>query len=213
MRPTNIYAMNRPALLLVLVLPLVFPGCLGQKTIVQQYYILEAGVYDSNDSVRPSPLPLRCLVQATEVDKAYAGTRIASRVQSNEIAYFQNHQWAARPEYYFTQIITDFFDNQGVFLETTGRILVGRPDVLLSTRIHNVEMVVSQRAVSARLNLEFQLTDASSGMVVVQHKSDRTKSMEDRSMNQFANMIGEMLSEELTALMVLIRGADWPERK
>lgn len=205
--------MIRPAPLLVLGLMLAFPGCLGQKKIVQQYYILEAGVYDSNDSVRPSPLPLRCLVQAAEVDKAYAGTRIVSRVQSNEIAYFQNHQWAVRPEYYFTQIVSDFFDQRGVFVETTGRILVGRPDVLLSTRIHNVEMGVSQRGVSARLNLEFQLTDASSGMVVVHHKSDRTKSMEDRSMNRFANMIGEMLSEELAAFMGLIRGADWQERQ
>jgi ABC-type uncharacterized transport system auxiliary subunit len=177
---------------------LVFGGCLGRRKMVQHYYTLEvpagAVVPQQPDA---AALPFSSRIESVAVDRAYAGTRIALRRQSSEIAYYHHHEWAVRPEYAFTRMLAAYLEERRIFKEVSAGAMVKGTDYSISVEVFHLEMVQGDKGLDARLGLVFRLFSRHSGEEILRHRCDRSQTLVRSSMNEFASAIGVLFAGEL----------------
>ncbi len=190
--------MKRSYLFVLLLLIISVNGCRQQKQIGKRYYIIEMSPKETitkKDTF--STIDKYCEVNPIVIFPAFASKKIAIRKNTHEINYFKNHEWAIRPSKNLTSITVQFLNNYGVFNNASERYWKITPDYQLKTTIYQLQVVEKENRLKAHLNLEIKLIDAETDEIIIRHKADRYKPLEEKTINLFASAIGEMFSNAL----------------
>lgn len=181
----------------ILVFSLVMLGaCRSAKRTAPRFYVLEIP-HDKNLTDTLPPLPFAVELQSVEVHPAFASNQIAVREDSHELKYFVNYQWAGRPAQMIERYVQNYFERTGVFKEIHTRYWNELPDLALQVHVYQLEVIYQQKNYYANLNVEFRLVNPQDRSLVLSHSSDRTRLLEKRNVNLFADAISLMLFEQL----------------
>ena len=183
-----------PLLAILLLSSVLLPGC-GKKTLIRNYYVLEAPT-PSEPAAEIRPMPVNVDVRDFRVAKAFDQTRIALRKASHELVYFYYHHWAVRPSYAVADLVYDILDDRAVFQRCT-RGFSYNPDYIVSGEVRAIERLNRDKKEYAHVSAVFELLDAKTGLPRVRHEFDRMRALEDdRSMNTFASAVSVLLARE-----------------
>lgn len=189
--------------IILLVLAVALAGCRGSKPVIPKYYVVE---YPHEQSVSLIDtiitLPNSVEIAQVEVYPAFATHRIAVRENTHELRYFSNSEWAVRPEQSITNYINEFLQVNRFFEVVSTRYWNELPDYRLETTVYQMEILQDRNTFLAHLHLKFSLTNIESERVIVTHTADRTRELERRNLNLFADAINHMLFEELQRFFV-----------
>ncbi len=202
----NFFAMNKHVLIPIFLL-LAFAGCRSGSEVTTQHYLLEMPAeYEFIWEGEPGPLPASCEVLGPDVVPAYSSHRIAVREESHQIRYFGFNEWAIRPDQVFHQMVVDFLKENRVFEELAyGRVVIPA-DYVLETEIIHLEADNRQEMFRARLHVEFRLRENETDKILLTHREDRMETLEGRNLNDFAETVSRMFTEELAAFTESITG-------
>jgi ABC-type uncharacterized transport system auxiliary subunit len=182
----------------------VFLSC-GERVLIRNYYILELPSRGSYQAIPEKPLQGTCEILDTKVPPAYAQQRIAVRIKSHEISYYQYHYWAVNPSENFTSLLEQQIQMSGIFADSKSGFLKKIPDYQISSRVYNLETLDKGEIFYAHLQMEMQWLDVKSGMTLVRHNFDRTKALEERDLNQFAAELSVIFQEETDHFLTKIK--------
>lgn len=178
----------------------IVSGCLGSKTQVPSFYLLE---YPAERTVSfgeaDNPLPVIVEAEDVNVSPAFASYEIAIRANTHEIRYFAQHRWATRPVKSMTSFLLTFFERNDVFENAGPRFWKVPPHYKLRTNIHQMEIFEEDKMFYARLHLELQLIKTDTEQVILTHVADNRQALDERDMNLFADAISNMFFDELQA--------------
>jgi ABC-type uncharacterized transport system auxiliary subunit len=178
----------------------VFGSCSSNKTLTTKYYVIEHPTNaDTLHYGTNTPLDTWCEIVPVEISPAFAVQQIASRTNSHEIIYYNQHQWAVRPESFFTQMLVEHFTENRLFAGAATRFWRINPDYKLQTTVYKLESVNQNNQLAAHLELKFVLMDTQSNKPICEHSANRTELLQERSLNFFAAAIGTIFHEELQA--------------
>ncbi len=184
---------------------LFFAGCRSTKPVQNNFFILELPsslVEDARIGIRT--IDATCEIRKVEVAPPYASHQIAIREDTHRIRYFSFNEWAYRPDLSLTNMTLSFLEKHRFFREiVTGR-LQEAPDYTLKTTVHRLEVDHLHEAFEARLMVEFVLLETATAKPVIHHRADRTRTLEENSLNLFAGAVSDLFSEELVAFMNLV---------
>lgn len=139
--------------------------------------------------------PLEVDVRDFQVSRAFAQTRIALRTESNEINYFYYHHWAIRPSYAVADQVYNILNQKALFAKCT-RGISHEPDYRIEGNVQAIERNHMNDSQSAHLVMTMQFTDTESSLSHVQHRFDRSLPLDDKSMNNFAEKMSQIILEE-----------------
>ena len=168
----------------------------SKGTMLRKYYVLEPQRFFSlNDFGITESLPFKTDVREFIVAKPFAQTRIASRSASHEMNYFQYHHWATRPTASVTYMVYRLIENSGLFTRTSYGFSADA-DYIITGDIHKLELIEEKKGMSAHLGITFRLIRNETETVEARYDFDRTVELEERTMNQFAWIVSELIREE-----------------
>jgi ABC-type uncharacterized transport system auxiliary subunit len=177
----------------------------GRMSIPIKYYVIEP--VTANNPVAGNKgflINAICEIKPVEIFSAFASTRIAHRNESHEITYYGHHQWAVMPELELTKILEHALKHKNIFRTVSTRFWKVAPDYLLETTVYQLETIQERKSLSARLNISFNLMDATTNEVVLTHAADRIEPLEQNNMNLFAAAISEIFENEINNLSLKI---------
>lgn len=189
--------------LLITLLIFMIAGCGSNKTVLKKYYLIEPSA-STEIAVAEKTADVLCEVADVVVAPAFATTQIALRDDSHQLQYFGQHEWAVRPQETFLHHILKHLSERETFKRVANRFWHTPATFTLNTRIHNLEVIQKEKAFFAHLHIEFTLIETNTDKVVVKHKADRERQLEEKDLNLMAQAISELLSEELVQLTDLI---------
>lgn len=182
---------------LLIILPLaIFAACRSSKPVDPRYYLLELPVEKLTDDTLQM-LPFVVEVLAVDVHPAFASHQIAVREKSHEIRYFSHHQWAVRPGQSLTRFVEEYFGRTRMFRHTDTRFWDIQPDYKIKTMVYQVEVVKDRNDYLAFLHVEFQLINAQDGEVMTVHTASKSRLLQRRNLNLFAEAVNLLFFEEL----------------
>ncbi len=181
-------------------------GCISEKKIDRKYYTIEIPASQfpvSNDS---TPLINKSLeVSQVEINPVYEKTQIVNRINSNEINYFIYHQWAVQPAEAAKNLITGYLEATNIFKSVNSGSILTASDYTMVTSINILELVEIQKSFTAHINLEFKIFDNSDNQVIISQKADRTRALQQKDINLFAEQVSNLIFEELNKFAILIK--------
>lgn len=190
--------MNRFVILLLIALMFSIVSCNNQKAAVKKYYVLKAPEATAFvDRTFDRSIDEFCEVEKVNIFPAFESRKIANRSQSHEVTYYNSHEWAVRPGEILTNMLVDFMDKKGLFNRVATRYWEVSPLYKVETTIYQLEVVNSDNGLAAHLHLEFRLVFSDTQEVIVKHKINRTKPMEEKKINFFATSISDMFYSAL----------------
>ncbi len=183
---------------------LLFTGCRSTKPVQNNFFLLELPAALIEDTrMEIMTLDVSCELRRVEVAPPYASHQIAIREDTHKIRYFSFNEWAHRPELSLTNMTLNFLEKHRFFREiATGR-LREPSDYIFKTTVHQLEVDHLHEVFEARLMVEFVLLETETATPVIHHRVDRSRPLEENSLNLFAAAVSEMFSEELVAFMNL----------
>lgn len=184
---------------------LLFAGCRSTQPVQNNFFLLELPPAFFEDSQRRvKSIDATCELIKVEVAAPYASHQIAIREDSHRMRYFSFNEWAHRPGQSFSNMAFRYLEEGKFFRELyTGRHRE-TPDYLIETEVYHLEVDNRSGLFEARLVVEFQLLNAETHEPVVQHRSNRTRSLQENSLNLFAAEISNLFYEELINFMDLV---------
>lgn len=186
-----------PVTLYLLGMALLALSC-GSKTVIRQYYLIEFPVAaDSAALARPPLSNGYCEIAPLEIAPAYAQKRIAVRIGSHELNYYQHHEWAVRPEEAVAAQLETYLRSRRLFATVSSRLGREAPQYELYTRIYQLEAVEERNRLATRLRLDWELYDRVSGERVVLHSFNESQTLPKRNLNLFAAALSGILKTEL----------------
>ncbi|MFW5657393.1 MAG: ABC-type transport auxiliary lipoprotein family protein [Bacteroidota bacterium] len=198
--------MYRKRILFFIVSAALLVSCGSQKTVVKKFYVIEyPEIYDV---ISVDSLPLTsafCRIQDVEVYPAYAARQIAHRNRSNEIQYYQNHEWAVRPEIFLNHLVRDYLEKTNIFAGVATRYWKVEPEYSFETTIYNLEILQQESKLSAHVRLEMRLVERVSGKTLVRHTANVTSPLEKKDLNVAASLISSIFTAELEQATQKIR--------
>ena len=103
-------------------------------------------------------------------------------------------------------MVVDFLKENRVFEELAyGRVVIPA-DYVLETEIIHLEADNRQEMFRARLHVEFRLRESETDEILLTHREDRFETLEGRNLNDFAETVSRMFTEELAAFTESITG-------
>lgn len=184
---------------------LVFVGCRSTQPLQNNFFLLElppVALYETAERVKTIDGTFE--VQRVEVAPAYASHQIAVREDTHRIRYFSFNEWAHRPALSLTNMTFSFLEEGRFFREiVTGR-LHGTPDFVLKTMVRHMEVDHQSDVFEARLVVEFRLLNAETEEIILHHRADRNRLLDENSLNLFAAAVSELFAEELHAFVDLV---------
>jgi ABC-type uncharacterized transport system auxiliary subunit len=175
-----------------------FAGCLGRKTVLQNYYLIEQQKQNgASDSVSTPVADAACLISPVRVRSAFSGQRIAVRTGTHELNYYGHHQWAVRPEEALSDLMLDYFRRRPVFSKIFVSIGKSLPRYRLETEIKHLEVIQQKSNLLAHINVSFRLRDAVSRNVIQEHTADRRLPLSEKDLNLFAAYVSEVFCRQL----------------
>jgi ABC-type uncharacterized transport system auxiliary subunit len=180
-------------------------GCLGRKSVMQNYYLLELpAVADSSGKLEEPVSDASCILSPVVVHSAFSSHRIAVRTQSHELNYYGYHQWAVRPDESFSKLLIEFFEQRAVFADIVTNIMQPSSQYRLATEIDYLEVVQVENNLLTHLSLSCQLLDNASGEVVLFHEADRRVPLATKNLNHFAAAVSDIFYQELHQFSTMI---------
>ncbi|MFW5706775.1 MAG: ABC-type transport auxiliary lipoprotein family protein [Bacteroidota bacterium] len=170
-------------------------GCRSSKPVAPTFYTIEYP-FERQVADTLEVLPFTLEIKDVDVHPVFSSNQIALREADNEIKYFVNHQWAARPHQSLERFILAYFNQNRVFQNVRSRFWDLQPDYQLYTSIYHLEIVRNKKDFYARLHLEFRLDDAQ-GKTILRHTADNSRLIESRDLNLFTTAVNNMFFEEL----------------
>lgn len=188
-----------------LILPLLSLALLalscGSRTVTRQYYVIEFSVASDSAALARPPLSNGyCEIAPLEIAPAYAQKRIAVRIGTHELNYYQEHEWAVRPDDAIAAQVEDYLQSRRLFAMVSSRLGREVPQYELYTRIYQLEAVDQKNRLLAHLRLDWELYDRVSGERAVIHSFNRSQVLQKRNINLLAAAVSGILEAELTRL-------------
>jgi ABC-type uncharacterized transport system auxiliary subunit len=190
-------------ILIAAISAIIFAGCRSSKPVAPSFYTIEYP-FDRQIADTLDALPFTLEIKDIDVHPAFGSTQIAIREATNEVKYFVNHQWAARPHQSIERFILAYFNRNPVFQKIDNRFWNAQPDYQLFTSVYHLEIVRDRKDFYARLHIEFKLVDAD-GKTIVRHAADNSRLIESRDLNLFTTAVNNMFFEELNFFTRKIR--------
>lgn len=177
----------------------VLSGCGSQNRIVNKYYLIEKpdAPEFSLDLQQPC-INEYCQISPVEISPAFGTQKIAIRRNSHEIVYYSYHHWAERPDVFLTAVMEDFYSHVPVFKGISTHLRDSVPVFTIVSFIDKLEVLESDKSMSAHLSLEFRLSDEVRKETILLHSADRTQILVNNDLNLFAAAIGKMFYDELS---------------
>jgi len=177
---------------------LAFGSCSSNKTLTTKYYVIEQPSHaDTLHQVTDTLLNIWCEIGSVEIYPAFAVQQIANRTKSHELVYYNHHQWAVRPETFFTQMLIEHFGENNIFAGAATRFWRINPDYSLQTTVYKLETLNLNKQLAAHVELKFTLMDTQTNKTLYEYKVDRTEWLQERDLNLFASAIGTIFHEEI----------------
>jgi hypothetical protein len=101
-------------------------------------------------------------------------------------------------------LILNHFSDRQTFKRVANRFWHTPPTFTLHTTLHHIEVFQKEKALYAHLNIEFSLVETETDRVLLKHKADQERRLEQKDLNLMAKTISNLLSEELVKLTSLI---------
>jgi len=220
-------------LLPTLGLMILLSGCMSEKAVITRHYTIEweddrkeeagenhrkeeagenhrkeeAGENQRKEEAGGNQglVPGRLEIDQVEISPLYEKTQIVNRSDSHEISYYRYHQWAIRPAVAVMEVIRTYIEGAGMFESVSSQYSRAIPDYHFMTTIRQLELIESKNQFLAHLHIEFSLVSHADGSTLLEHRADRTTSLEKKELNLFAAAISDMLVSELRAFDDLFR--------
>jgi ABC-type uncharacterized transport system auxiliary subunit len=175
---------------ITLAMLLVLPSCLGQRTTVRTYYVL------NEEPLEPLPEPLfhgLLRVRNLNADEIYEKFQIIVRRSPYELRYTDTSVWAVKPYQMVSDIIASALEDTGAFEEVTRELGDSRPDYTLGGDLHAIEIYDSDDIWYAHLSLSLVLNKYSSGERLWSYAYDERKLLSSPSFSHAVRAISELL--------------------
>lgn len=175
-------------------------GC-GSRTVTRQYYLIEFPTASDSAALSRAPFSSAyCEIAPLEIAPAYAQKRIAVRIGTHELNYYQEHEWAVRPDEAIAAQVEDYLQSRRLFARVSSRLERETPQYELYTRVSQLEAIDQKKRLLAHLRLDWELYDRVSGERAVLHSFNESRTLQKRNINLLAAAVSDMLKEELTRL-------------
>jgi len=187
-------------------LMILLSGCLSEKAAINRHYTIE-WTDDRKEAEAPdtSLIGGLCEIDQVEISPLYEKTQIVNRSDSHEVTYYRYHQWAIRPSVAVMEVIRTYLEGAGLFENVSARFSRAIPDYRFTTTIRQLEVIENKNQFLAHLNLEFRIINNADGSTLLEHRADRTESLDKKELNLFASAVSHMLVSELRTFEVMIR--------
>ncbi len=174
-------------------------GCGSQNATVNKYYVIEMPEEALKDYIKDTSVIVNeyCEIEKTNIYPAFATRKIANRSKSNEIKYYAYHEWAVRPEEYFSDITVEFFEKTGTFKGIASRYWEILPKYKLKTSIFQIEVINKNKDLAAHLGIEFILEHNKTRKTIISYRTDKTIPLAEKNLNLFAENTSKMFYESL----------------
>jgi ABC-type uncharacterized transport system auxiliary subunit len=193
-------------LITALALMLLFSGCLSEKSAITRHYTIEwTGERKEAGSAANPLIAGRCEIDPVEVHPLYEKTQIVNRSDSHEVTYYKYHQWAIRPSVAVMEVVRAYLVDAGMFESVSARYSRNIPDYRFSTTIRQLEVIESKHQFQAHLDIEFRIISNGDGRILMEHRADRTGTLDKKELNLFASAVSNMLVSELNTFEEMIR--------
>lgn len=184
---------------------LLFTSCISEQSVTKKYYV----IYMENDQADLDTIGFEtilgsCEIEQVEINSVYESNQIVNRSDSHEISYYKYHQWAVRPAVTIVELIKNYLDINDIFQSISTRYSRAIPEYRFATYIHHLEVIESNDAFSAHINIEFKIIDNTTNQVLIKHDADRTEALSAKDLNLFARTISNILLSELKAFTIMI---------
>jgi ABC-type uncharacterized transport system auxiliary subunit len=183
-----------------LIVGLLFTACRSGRSVADKYFLIEFDKAQSGSLAdRGQPVNKSCYLAPVWVYPAFSTHQIALRSNTHELSYFSFNEWAVRPADSFEEILLDFFKENAVFRTFTFAETIYPAELRLETRVLRLEVLTTNTAFAAHLQLEFLLYDQPGNTLLLRHVSAEQRELENRNLNDFAASIGALFTEALYA--------------
>lgn len=177
----------------------------AKRKIENKFYLIEPIALDTATvNQRAVVIDAACQVVPVEIYPAFATTRIAHRSESHQITYYTHHHWAVMPDVLLTQIIEHDLQRQSLFWQVDSR-LRSKPGYILETEVLQLETMTLRNDLSAHLSIKFRLLDANNQRELLQYSADRLEPLQKKDLNLFAEVINNIMHQELNILSEKIK--------
>ncbi len=196
--------MKRKLFLFSLLLLLLYViGC-GKKAVIRKYYVLEPDTLITNQDMAISAfLPYNVDVREFTIAKAFSQPRIAVRLKSHKINYYYYHLWATHPSSAITYMVFRLVEGCGMFKKTNLGFSV-EADYIITGNIDKLEVIEKKNKLLAHLDMSFKLIDNRIDEVVLQKSYNHIVPVKDKSINDFAAEISNLLKQNTTDYLMQI---------
>jgi ABC-type uncharacterized transport system auxiliary subunit len=183
---------------LIIIVLIALWGCSSNKTLTTKYYVIEKpAAQDSLIVQADTSLNAYCEIEPVELYPAFAVQQIANRTKSHEIVYYNYHQWAVRPERFFTLMLQEYFIDNKLFAGAATRFWRINPDYKLQTTIYQLETTNQGKQLAAHIAFRMSLISTEESQLICEHRVDRTELLAENDLNYFALTVGKIFTQEM----------------
>jgi len=188
----------KPAITLSIGIFILLSSCMSEKAVIKKYHVIEIPTLPADIALTGGEvINGTCEIEPIEINTVIDRNQIVNRSQSNEIIYYQNHQWAVRPSVSIMELVSTFLEHSAIFEGVSTRFSRIVPDYRLNTFVKQLEVIESKKSFSAHLEVEFRLLRNADSEIIVKYQADRTRPLEENDLNLFAAEISNILASEL----------------
>ncbi|MDZ4183334.1 MAG: ABC-type transport auxiliary lipoprotein family protein, partial [Candidatus Cloacimonadaceae bacterium] len=183
--------------LIVILISALLSGCFGKvDRISTNYYVLDYKKATENPNlVMKEPFPKTLEVMETDVNRTYSRNQLVVKENFSRIRYLPYDVWASRLSSSVPDLIVQRIRAYNVFTQVDRSTGDTAPSYYLDTTIHSLEKIESKRP-RAYLRIEYFLRDSATQELLMTHKAERYRDLNDDSMIYLIQSYNEMLMLE-----------------
>ncbi|MGB8952869.1 MAG: ABC-type transport auxiliary lipoprotein family protein [Candidatus Aminicenantales bacterium] len=176
-------------------------GCI--TSVSRKYYQLHI---PGNTNLALPTIDKILFIEPVAVDNFYDDFRIIYRISPFELNYYSYNFWAEKPARLIRNSIYDFFSRNKIFKKVTLVLSEENPDLVFKSKIFIIEEVDARESWFARLSMEIELKDYSSGRILVTHRFDRKEKLPAKEVSEVPVILSRILREELDTVIQRLSG-------
>ncbi|MFC2161188.1 hypothetical protein ACFLRW_06695 [Acidobacteriota bacterium] len=185
-------------LLLIVVL-----GFACMSTPIKKYHQIFMPVNPDSSSIH---IDKSIYIDRIPTQSFYDNFEIIYRDSPYQLNYYAYHYWAEKPGPLIRNSIYEYFKKNRVFSKILIDLSSDNADLTFKARIRAIEEEDHEEAWYARLSMEIEILDFSSGETILFHEFDRKEKMPNMDIVNLPVVLSQILKEELgTVLDVLLR--------
>jgi uncharacterized lipoprotein YmbA len=185
----------------VLLLTVITNGCISTSADKKYYQLYLHSNYphpEKTETVMPVPkIDKLILVEPVKVEDIYNDYRLVYRTSPFQLNYYGYHFWIKKPEKIVRDAIIDYLARGDMFKGVITGFSRGTPDLLLKAVVHVMEEYDGPSAWFARLKMDIEIKDFTSGKTVLFYTFDREKPLPAKSVGYVPMHLSMILKEEL----------------